>query len=616
MNWEHLKTYMWVRRRLTANQIRKAGIFSKIISVILAVLRIAGGVITFTAGLLIGYYALREAEPRIIMYVWDGITAGFILFWLIGLMSELQQNELLSLNNFMHLPVSPSGAFLINYAGSCTSLSLILFFPGMLGFSTGLTISKGPSMLFLFPLVVSFTLMLTAVTYQFRGWLAGMMTNPRRRKTIVAIMTAAFILVFQLPNLFTNFNPVFKERIRAREQAGKEMTELGKELEKGNITRKEYNARIWEKKRFIESESKRESEKVYESVRSANLVLPPGWLPYGAESASQGRLFPVAACMLGMALIGAVSLRRSYKSTIRLYRGDFNKGRKSSKRKIEPALKKVPKISPSPRKTTLFLEKTLPGISESASAVALAGFRSIWRSTEVKMMLLNPVILFIVFGGIFAGKEGDMAVMLRPFAALGFMSFMLIMSMTGFTGNMFAFDRRGFRSLVLSGIPRRDIILGKNLSFMPFPVFLMAATVCGFQWLHPMRIDHLVAMLIHIVPVYLIFCLAGNLLSILSPVTLKEGSGMPAQNQGLRMLFQFLFILVVPVPLAFTIIPLGIEVLFSFFGVLKGYPIFLILGIIQAVLVLWLYRMSLNPMGMLMQKHEKKILEVVSKKGE
>jgi len=616
MNWEHLKTYMWVRRRLTANQIRRSGAVGAVIAAILTVLRIAGGAVTFIAGLIIGYFALREAGPRSVMYLWDGVTAGFILFWMIGLMSELQRTELLSLNNFMHLPVSLSGAFLINYIGSSITLHLILFFPAMLGLSTGLTLAKGLSMLWLFPLVVSFTLMLTAVTYQFRGWLAGMMTNPRRRRTIVAIVTVAFILVFQLPNILTNFNPAFKAKIRGSKEAGKEMVELGKELKDGKITQEEYNAQISKKKRLIESERKRVSEKIYESFRSINLVLPPGWLPCGAESAVQGRLFPAAACVFGMALIGAVSLQRSYKTTVRLYMGDFSKCRTGRKRKAEAARPKTSKTLSAPAKTTLFVEKTLPGISESASAVAAAGFRSLWRSTEAKMMLLSPVILILVFGGMLAGHKGNITGMLRPLAALGSASVLLIMSMTGFIGNMFAFDRSGFRSLVLSGVPRREILLGKNLSFLPFPVFLMTAVVCGFQWLYPMRIDHLIAVLIQIVPIYLLFCLAGNVLSILSPLTLKEGSGMPARHQGLRMLFQLLFILVMPFPIGCTMIPLGMEALISYAGLLRGYPIFLTLGIIQAALVIWLYRRSLSTLGILMQEHEQKILEVVSQRGE
>ena len=92
----------------------------------------------------------------------------------------------------MHLPVSPAGAFLINYVGSSIGLSLILFLPAMIGLGIGLISVAGLLMLLLFPLIAAFFLMVTAVTYQFRGWLASMMTNPRRRRTIIAIVSPCF----------------------------------------------------------------------------------------------------------------------------------------------------------------------------------------------------------------------------------------------------------------------------------------------------------------------------------------------------------------------------------------------------------------------------------------
>ena len=147
MNWEHLKTYIWLRWRLSANQVRRSGPLGAIIAAILTALGALGGIITFIIGLLVGVFALRQAEPWIVMAVWDGFVVGFIFFWLIGLMSELQRTELLSLDNFMHLPVSPAGAFLINYVGSSIGLSLILFLPAMIGLGAGLTLSQGPAML-------------------------------------------------------------------------------------------------------------------------------------------------------------------------------------------------------------------------------------------------------------------------------------------------------------------------------------------------------------------------------------------------------------------------------------------------------------------------------------
>ncbi len=39
--------------------------------------------------------------------------------------------------------------------------------------------------------------MVTGLTYQFQGWLASLMGNPRRRRTATAAMTMVFILITQ-----------------------------------------------------------------------------------------------------------------------------------------------------------------------------------------------------------------------------------------------------------------------------------------------------------------------------------------------------------------------------------------------------------------------------------
>ena len=46
--------------------------------------------------------------------------------------------------------------------------------------------------------------MVTALTYQFQGWLASLMSNPRRRRTVIVVATAVFVLIFQLPNLLNS----------------------------------------------------------------------------------------------------------------------------------------------------------------------------------------------------------------------------------------------------------------------------------------------------------------------------------------------------------------------------------------------------------------------------
>jgi ABC-2 type transport system permease protein len=616
VNWEHLQTYIWVRWRLSANQVRRAGAFGAIVAGILAALRIMGGILTFIAGLLVGALALRQAEPKIVMVVWDGVAAGFLLFWSIGLMTELQRTELLSLDNFMHLPVSPSGAFLINYVGSSIGLSLILFLPATIGLGIGLILSRGAAMLLLFPLIAAFFLMVTAVTYQFRGWLASMMTNPRRRRTVIAVVTLAFILVFQIPNIMNTMNHGAKARRQAERETYNEFNALKKEFADGRLARKEYERQLAAKQAAFEINRKRESDKDYEITRQVNMVAPPGWLPYGAFAAARGQSLPALAAFTGMCLVGIISLWRSYRTTIRLYTGDFSAGRTRRKKKTNAVPEKSSESTTGASYPAAFLEKKLPWVSEHASVISLMSFRSLIRAPEVKMMLLTPLIMLVVFGGMLTGRGGSAPVLVRPLIALGLAVFILIIGMTQFLGNQFAFDRSGFRTFVLSSAPRREILLGKNLSLLPFALILMAFVIGVSQWMNPMRLDHLAAVLLQAIPIYLLFCLAGNQLSILSPITLKPGSGHAASHQGIKVLFQLVFMLVVPVMIGLTFIPLGVEALFSFMKWAEWFPAFLVLGVVQVLTVIWLYRAALNLQGSLLERREQNILEVVSAKGD
>ena len=190
-------------------------------------------------------------------------------------------------------------------------------------------------MLLLFPLVAAFFLMMTAVTYQFRGWLASMMKNPRRRRTIIAVVPVLFILAFQLPNMWNNLGPGARERREARAEARRASETLDKDLAAGRITREEYD------RRRPAPPPARSSDDDYATARLVNMIVPPGWLAYGAEAAADGRVWPALAGVLGMGLIGAVSLRRAYGTTLRLYRGDFDRGRRRAPSAI-PARRREP----------------------------------------------------------------------------------------------------------------------------------------------------------------------------------------------------------------------------------------------------------------------------------
>lgn len=600
MNWAHLKAFVWLRWRLSVNQLTRSGPGGAFVSAIFTLLMAAGGVFTLFIGLVIGWLALGTAPTRTVMMVWDGAIVAFVVFWMVGLMSELQRSDAISIDRFLHLPVSPASAFLINYLGSSVSLSLVLTLPAMVGLAAGLALSRGPRMLVLFPLVATFVLMMTAVTYQFRGWLASLMANPRRRRTIIAAVPLLFVMVFQLPMLWNNFGPGAQQRREARA----ERRRLERDRAAGRITPEEYARR-----RPTTSSSDDDDA----TTRLLNMTLPPGWLAYGAETAAEGRVWPALAGVLGMGVIGAASLRRAYGTTLRLYRGDFNRGRRSAPSAIPAAASSQVKAA---HQATTLVDRRLPWCSERVSAIAVTGFRSWMRAPEMKLMLLSPVFMLLVFSGMFTSQSGESWELMRPLAAQGLTGLMLIFGMIGPVGNQFGYDRSGFRAFVLSPAPRRDILMGKNLSLLPFALATMAVAVVLSQQFRPMRVDHLLGLLVQLLPMYLMFCLAGNLMSIVGPLALKAGSGMPVPHQGIRSYYPLLFMPVVLLPLGLTLIPLGIEALLWAMNRFAWFPAYLVLGAVQAVLTVGLYRIVLDWEAGLLQRREQWILDIVGSKAE
>jgi hypothetical protein len=229
----------------------------------------------------------------------------------------------------------------------------------------------------------------------------------------------------------------------------------------------------------------------------------------------------------------------------------------------------------------------------------------------MKMNLLTPVIMLVVFTGMFAGQSGTAPEILRPLTTSSLAAFMLIIGLLGPVGNQFGYDRAGFRSFVLSPIPRRDVLIGKNLSLLPFAIAAMAPVVALSQWSNPMRLDHLLGVLFHLVTLYLVFCLAANLLSIVAPMALKPGSGMPAPHQGVRAFYPLAFMLLAPLPLGLTLIPLGFEALLTAMDWYTWFPAYLVLSIVQAAAAVWLYRVAVDWEGDLLQRREQRILDIV-----
>jgi hypothetical protein len=611
VNGQHFRAFLWLRWRLRINQIRRAGTVNAVILAVLAVLAGFLSLLLFVGLFLVGLLALGEVSPVVILYVWDGLVVGFLFTWLITLVADLQRSEALSLQKFLHLPVSPVGAFLINYVSSLFSLTLLIFAPAMFGLSLGLACSRGPASLLLLPLLAAFLLMVTALTYQLQGWLAALMSNPRRRNTVIVVATISAVLLAQLPQLINVFVPrISADRQALTDRFTREVQEVNKKVNTGALTPKQSFERIKELQREhherLEQWGRQKGQEVEGTARILNLALPPGWLPLGAMGLAEGAVLPALLGTLGLALIGAGSLWRSYRTTVRLYRGEFSGGAK------RPAAAAAPARAAEPSR---LLEARLPGLSEQTSSVALSGFRALVRAPEAKIMLLSPILLLVIFGGLMLGGSATVPGPVRPLLALGAMA-MILMTMVQFVGNQFGFDRHGFRVFVLCGAPRRDILLGKNLAVAPLALGLGLVVAVLLQIVFPMRFDHFLAFVPQAVTMYLLFCLAANALSILAPLPIAAGSFRPSSMKGIPLLLNIAFFFLFPVILGPAFLPLGVEVLLEHLGLAEGVPVCLLLSLAECVAVVYLYRFVVGWEGRWLQARERHILEVVAARAE
>src|SRR5262249_45486402 len=156
--------------------------------------------------------------------------------------------------------------------------------------------------------------------------------------------------------------------------------------------------------------------------------------------AAEGGFTTPLLCTFGLTLIGSASLYRAYQTTVRLYKGQF-----TSDVRRQPITRRVRPVSDNPA----LLERSLPWTSESVSAVALAGIRSLTRAPEAKMLLLTPIILAFIFGAAVLRNSAAIPEGARPLLALAAVT-VTTLTMSQFVGNQFGFDRSGFRVFILS----------------------------------------------------------------------------------------------------------------------------------------------------------------------
>lgn len=592
MNWEQFRAILWLRWRLTRNQLtRGSGVGA-------AIAAVAGALLVFLAlavgmgAVCLGALGLKKVPGYQLMFVCDGLLFFVLFFMLAGVLTELQRSESVDLTRLLHLPISLKQVFVFNYLASLVSMGTVLAMAALFGLATGLIISRGVHFALGVPLVAGFVFMLTAWIYCLRGWLVSLLVNPRRRRSIIMWITLGIILLGQSPQLI---NLAWQRKQRADRMAAR-----AGPPESGSATNAPARPA---------TPTKQQQNEYFISVATrVHPWVPLLWLPNGMRGLASGDILPALWGGAGMFVLGWWGLSRAYRSTLRFYRGD---------EKVKAVLAKPVAAAPAkpPRN---WVAARLPWLAEDTAALALAQCRSMTRAPEVRMMLAFGLFLAIFLPLMIfwrGGTGGKFPEVGKPFIATGVMV-MVLLGLLQLVCNQFGCDRDGFRGLVLLPTPRDRLLLGKNLALMPLAAVLGFIPLVAVAVVTKLSALVILATVLQFAAAFLMYCTIGNLASILIPFRVAAGSLKPTKQSWQTMLGTMLIVLSFPIVVAPVFLPAGLGLLVERLGGLPAAPVNLLAAMLLAATFGAIYRLTLRPLGRLMQRRETRILQAVSETTE
>jgi hypothetical protein len=249
----------------------------------------------------------------------------------------------------------------------------------------------------------------------------------------------------------------------------------------------------------------------------------------------------------------------------------------------------------------------LPLVSAELSAVVEKEVRYAMRNAQVRMMALMPLILIVIrvvnmqrLGAARATPPGIFLTYGSGLLATGGVLYVFLI-LAGVSCNQFAFEEGGMRTLILSPIDRRKILLGKNIATailaLIFATILLTLNTIVFRDLDASK-------LLFIALSFVIFAalssMMGNWLSIRFPKRMRFGKRLNVSGVAGLLLIPMVIVLSTP-PLLATLVGLFTRSL-----VYEYLALF-----VFAVLAIGLYFLMLNFQGRSLAKREIDILEAV-----
>jgi hypothetical protein len=249
----------------------------------------------------------------------------------------------------------------------------------------------------------------------------------------------------------------------------------------------------------------------------------------------------------------------------------------------------------------------LPFISAELSAIIEKEMRYAMRNAQVRMLALMPLILIVVRA--INSRRWSTG---RPPASEDFLTYgsgliatggvlYVFVILAGLSCNLFAFEKDGMRTLILSPVDRRQILLGKNIAVavlaLVFSTILLILNTIVFR-------DLTAQALLFIVLSFVIFAAIsstiGNWLSIHFPKRMRFGKRMNVSGVAGLLLVPMIIVLAMP-PLLATLV--------GYFTRNLYYQYLALLGL--ALMSVGLYSLIIDFHGRSLEKREINILDAV-----
>jgi uncharacterized membrane protein len=256
----------------------------------------------------------------------------------------------------------------------------------------------------------------------------------------------------------------------------------------------------------------------------------------------------------------------------------------------------------------------IPLMPTAFSAMVEKELRYLLRNAQVRMMALMPLILIVVrimnrrrfdqvdsASGTFAAEflkygEGLMA-------TAGMIYVFLILS--GLFCNQFAFEHGGMRTLILSPVDRKFILLGKNIAFSILAlIFSSALLIVNELVFRDLTLGALLFVALSFLNFTMLMSMMGNWLSIRFPKRMNFGKRLNVSGVVGLLLIPMIIVLALP-PLAATAVGYVAQSLRVEYATLA----------LLAVLSIGFYLLTIGSQGESLQSRELEILEAVNDPG-